>query len=162
VKPCFVPACTIYFIAVIIIFHSSWWIVCRISILSCLHNEQFNFPNDFMQLIAFPCQTILTFIILHSSSLVGFTSFLQWCVMWLANKWPLSLTVQNECSLAFGWWVPCFGCCLGFLLQYIDGAHCQKIPTMIIIILLKRYNFIENPIDLNVIIKFELSWPIWK
>jgi hypothetical protein len=36
-----------------------------------MHNEQFNFPNDFMQLIAFPCQTILTFIILRSSLLVG-------------------------------------------------------------------------------------------
>jgi hypothetical protein len=85
-KPCFVSACTINFIAVVIIFHSSWQIVCRISILSHIHNEQFNFPNNFMQLIAFPCQMILTLIILRSSSLVGFTSFLQWCAKWLAKE----------------------------------------------------------------------------
>jgi hypothetical protein len=29
------------------------------------------------------------------------------------------------------------------------GCHCQKIPTPIQIILLKRYNSIQSPIDLN-------------
>jgi hypothetical protein len=57
-------ACTIDFIAVVYDFHSSWQIVCRILILLRIHNEQLSFPNDFMQLIAFPCQMILTFIIL--------------------------------------------------------------------------------------------------
>jgi hypothetical protein len=78
-KPHFVPACTIDFIAVVYDFPFLLTnaIVRRILILSCIHNEQFNFPNDFMQLIVFACQTILTFIILCSLSLVGFTSFLQ-------------------------------------------------------------------------------------
>jgi hypothetical protein len=39
-----------------------------------------------MQLIAFPCQMILTFIILRSSSFVGFVSLLQSFAKWLANE----------------------------------------------------------------------------
>jgi hypothetical protein len=38
----------------------------------------------------------------------------------------------------------------------------KKIPTPIQIILLKRYDFIQSPIDLNLIIKFDLSLLIWK
>jgi hypothetical protein len=33
----------------------------------------------------------------------------------------------------------------------------KKIPTTIKIILLKRYDFIQSPIDSNLIIKFDLS-----
>ena len=78
VKPHFVPACTIDFIAVVYDF--PFLLTNRAQNLNSLahtQNEQFNFPNNFMQLIAFPCQMILTFIILRSSSLVGFVSFLQ-------------------------------------------------------------------------------------
>jgi hypothetical protein len=82
VKPCFLPACTIDFIAGVddlpfFLTNRAQNFDSLASILSLIHNEQFNFPNDFMQLIAFPCQMILTFIILRSSSFVGFVSFLQ-------------------------------------------------------------------------------------
>jgi hypothetical protein len=77
VKPHFMLACTIDFIAAV--YNLPFLLMNHEQNLnSLMHtNEQLNFPNDFMQLIAFPCQMILTFIILCSSSLVGFASFLQ-------------------------------------------------------------------------------------
>ncbi len=67
--------------------------MCRISILSCILNEQFQFPKWFhaAYLSHFLARWILTFIILRSSSLVGFTSFLQWCRVILMYKQYKSL-----------------------------------------------------------------------
>jgi hypothetical protein len=79
---------------------------------SLMHtNEQLNFPNDFMQLIAFPCQMILTFIILCSSSLVGFASFLQWFAKWLANESNLMPLVTSFLTLLRCWPIQSFSFC---------------------------------------------------
>jgi hypothetical protein len=45
---------------------------------------------------------------------------------------------------------------------FIGGADVtvKKIPTTIQIILLKKYDFIQSPIDLNLIIKLDLSFLI--
>jgi hypothetical protein len=49
-----------------------------------------------MQLITFPCQMILTFIILRSPLLVGFTSFLQCCAKWLAKEYGQLLGAMKQ------------------------------------------------------------------
>jgi hypothetical protein len=43
--------------------------------------------------------------------------------------------------------------------DHIGGEYVtdKKVPTTIQIILLKRYKFIQSPVDLNLIIKFDLS-----
>ena len=76
----------------------------RINILSFIHKEQDNFPNDFLQDIAFPCQRIVTFTLLRASPMVSFV-FLSSTLVWflsilvLWTLWCCAKCLANESAV---------------------------------------------------------------